>query len=154
MTMPVSVQSYLDDHHINYDLVSHAKTYTSIAAARAAEIDSNHVAKAVVLRGDKGYTMAVIPGGHWLRLKAIRKDLNQSLDLVSEEELETLFYDCEYGAIPILAEAYGIDVVMDDRLNSLADVYFECGDHEQLVHLRGDQFRQMMQGVRHGHYTH
>ena len=152
--IPDTVQHYLDDHGIDYDLVPHARTYTALATARAAEVDRDHVAKAVVLRGDKGYTMAVIPGGHWLRLKAIRKDLNQQLDLVAEDELEELFYDCDMGAIPILGEPYGLEVVVDDALNSLADVYFECGDHEQLVHIQGDQFRQLMMGVRHGRYTH
>jgi Ala-tRNA(Pro) deacylase len=43
--------------------------------------------------------------------------------------------------------------VLDDALTSLAHVYFEAGDHEQLVKVYADQFKILMQGVRHGHFS-
>jgi hypothetical protein len=32
-------------------------------------------------------------------------------------------------------------------------VYFEAGDHTDVIHMRGDDFRKLMQGVHHGHFS-
>jgi hypothetical protein len=42
-----------------------------------------------------------------------------------------------------LGPAYGIETCLDQSLTSLAHVYFEAGDHEQLVHMAGDAFRAL-----------
>jgi Ala-tRNA(Pro) deacylase len=55
--------------------------------------------------------------------------------------------------VPPLGEAYGLDMVLDASLASLANIYFEGGDHEHLVHLDGDQFNALMLGVRRGHIS-
>ena len=36
---------------------------------------------------------------------------------------------------------------------SLANVYFEAGDHENLVHTTGEAFRELLKGARRGHFT-
>jgi Ala-tRNA(Pro) deacylase len=43
---------------------------------------------------------------------------------------------------------------MDEALTTLANVYFEAGDHEHLVHTSGDDFKHLLSGVRHGHFSH
>ncbi len=65
-----------------------------------------------------------------------------------------LFEDCETGAIPPLGPAYQIETFLDEALTSLANVYFEAGDHENLVHTSGDNFKKLLSGVRHGNYSH
>lgn len=43
---------------------------------------------------------------------------------------------------------------MEWALASLANIYFEAGDHERLVHTTGDDFQRLLGGVRHGYYSH
>ena len=45
----------------------------------------------------------------------------------------------------MIADPYGIPAVVDHRLWDLGDVYFEAGDHEDLVHLTGAEFQRLQQ---------
>jgi prolyl-tRNA editing enzyme YbaK/EbsC (Cys-tRNA(Pro) deacylase) len=40
-------------------------------------------------------------------------------------------------------------VVWDDHLSNLGCVYFEAGDHEDLVYMGGAEFRQLLGGAPH-----
>lgn len=154
MTMPTTVSDYLDSHGTQYELIEHPRAATSRANARAAHVPADHVAKAVILRDALGYLMAVMPADHWLRLKALRDSLDREFILSDEREIEQLFNDCAPGAVPPLGPAYDLETLVDDDLLNLADVYFEAGDHELLVHTDGASFRELLRGVRHGHISH
>jgi Ala-tRNA(Pro) deacylase len=73
--------------------------------------------------------------------------------MATERELANIFRDCDVGAIPVLGQAYGLDVVMDDCLCDRTDIYFESGDHEDLIHMRGDEFESLMRGAQHGEFS-
>lgn len=154
MNIPTTVHDYLAAHDTRYGLVQHPRAATSRGCAAEAHVPADHVAKAVILNDAAGYVMAVVPADHWLRLKALRDDLDRPLKLSDEREIGRLFQDCVPGAVPPLGPAYGLETLVDDDLMSLADVYFEAGDHEQLVHTDGDSFRNLLRGARHGHYSH
>lgn len=154
MSISKTVYAYLKNHNIQYDLVSHAESNSSRETARRAYVDEDHIAKAVVVKDSKGYAMVVLPGGEWLKLLALQKELNRDFELANESELKQLFSDCKTGAIPPLGQAYHLDTYLDEQLNSLANIYFEAGDHEHLVHVDTDEFHELFKGVRHGHFCH
>jgi Ala-tRNA(Pro) deacylase len=154
MAIAESIKSCLSEHHIDYELVQHPKTYTSRDTARAAHIPEDHIAKAVVVENMDGYAMVVIPGSGWLKLQALRDDADRSFILADESEVEKMFADCKPGAIPPLGPVYGLETFLDEQLTTLANVYFEAGDHENLVHVNGEAFHSLLKGVRHGHFSH
>ncbi|MFT6924681.1 MAG: Ala-tRNA(Pro) deacylase [Psychromonas sp.] len=98
--------------------------------------------------------MVVIPGHHWLKLKAVKEELGREFELAQETEINKLFSDCQSGAIPPLGPAYKLQTLMDQRLLTLVNVYFDVGDHEHLVHLDGKAFHALLKGVRHGYFSH
>jgi Ala-tRNA(Pro) deacylase len=79
----------------------------------------------------------------------VNEELERDLKLATEDELKALFRDCETGAIPALSAAYGLKVIWDDQLKHAADIYIEAGDHEHLIHLSGEDFRQLMARLPH-----
>ena len=98
--------------------------------------------------------MVVVPAISYVEMKHVRRELDRELELVEEDEFSKLFPDCEPGAVPPLGPAYQIETFLDEALTSLSNVYFEAGDHEHLVHVNGDDFKTLLSGVRHGHYSH
>ncbi len=64
-----------------------------------------------------------------------------------------MFGDCELGAVPPVAGAYGLAAVMDDSLEGFSDIYFEGGDHRTLVHLNGHNFHRLMVEIPHAHIS-
>ena len=154
MAIAQTVEDFLAKHAIEYKLVAHPHTGSSHETAEAAHVSEDHIAKAVIVKDSGNYAMVVVPASNWVEVEHLRKELNRDFHLAAEEELKELFADCEIGAVPPLGPAYGIETFMDQALTSLANVYFEAGDHEQLVHTRGDDFRSLLSGVRQGHYSH
>ena len=153
MSIATRLRWYLDSRGIEYEVLPHSHTSTSLETAKAARVSSEHIAKCVILEDERGYVMAILPASCRIALKAIRHVLHRQLELASEPEIMSLFADCETGAVPPVAEPYGIPAVVDDRLWGLTDVWFEAGDHEELVHMTGEDFEGLLGEAQHARFT-
>jgi Ala-tRNA(Pro) deacylase len=154
MTTARKVEHYMRQHGVHYDVVTHPHSHSSIETAELAHVPGERLAKSVVLEDRDGYVMAVLPSTHQVKLGKLRCELNRNLRLANEDELKTLFSDCELGAVPPLGLAYGMTTVVDDALAQQPEVYFEAGDHEQLIRVNGDAFRTIMEHAGHGRFSH
>jgi Ala-tRNA(Pro) deacylase len=150
MTIAATLRRYLDDQNVSYQVVTHPATGSSSETAQATHISGNRIAKAVVLSDNGGYVLAVVPASHHLRTEWVEQLVGRPLTMASEQDAARLFPDCEIGAIPPVGEAYGQDVVLDERLGGLDEVYFEGGDHRSLVKVAGDAFARLMGSARRG----
>jgi Ala-tRNA(Pro) deacylase len=153
MGIASALAQYLTDHGVAYELVPHPHTETASATAAASKVAADSFAKAVVLRGGDGFMLAVLPASRHIHFEELRRLLASNVDMANEEQVETLFPDCDPGAVPPLGVAYGLNVVVDDCLARQPDVYFESGDHAILVHVSGKSFQELMAGARHGLFT-
>ncbi len=152
MTIAASLINTLTSAHIAYEIVAHPRSFSSAETAILAHVPDDHIAKGVLLKDVEGYLLVVIPASHWVDFKRLREELGRDLQLASEQEIERLFMDCDPGAVPPLGMVYGVETLLDEALSSLAHVYFEAGDHERLVKVNAEQFKSLMQGLRHGHF--
>ncbi|MFQ5356007.1 MAG: aminoacyl-tRNA deacylase [Mariprofundaceae bacterium] len=145
--MPIarSIRTYLEKHGVKYDVITHNHTLSSMKTAQAASIPGDQLAKTVILKDGEGYLMAVLPSTHHLDIDLLNSLLYRDLELVDETELESLFLDCEPGALPPVGPAYDMQAIMDSFLSGLADVYFEAGDHRELIHVSGKAFRLLQE---------
>ena len=153
MAIAKTVKWFLDSRHLSYEVFQHPHTSSSKQTADAASIWGDQLAKSVVLEDERGYVMAVLPASYRVDMKKLRRKTHRKLELATEAELAEIFNDCEIGAIPPLGTAYGVPVVYDDRLRKLGSVYFEGGDHEDLVYMGGSEFMSLLEGAPHGDFT-
>lgn len=149
MAIAMTLRSYLEDHSVHYDTVEHHHTEAAIDSAKSAHVPPHQMAKAVVLEDDSGYIVSVLPSNNRLNLGWVNEELQRDLRLATEPELKNLFEDCDTGAIPALSSAYGLKVIWDDQLKHASDIYIEAGDHEHLIHLKGEDFRALMSKLPH-----
>jgi len=154
MAVATTLQDYLESRGIAYDVVEHPHSDSALRAAQAAHVPGNQVAKPVLLGDDHSYLLAVIPATHRLEIDRLNQMLARSLEMLPEAEIESTFSDCECGAIPAIGEPYGVDVVVDPALIHQPDVYFESGDHQHLIHMNGEVFRNLMENVPRAHVSH
>ena len=148
MAIAPTFQRYLATKKLAYDIVAHEPTKSSMRTAEACRIPGDRIAKAVVLRDELGYVLAILPASHHIRLNDLRTQLGLDVELAAEYEIEELFDDCVPGAIPPIGECYGLDPVVDDSIDEQPDVYLEGGDHETLVHMNQAQFAALMATAR------
>ena len=155
MAIATTVSNYLAENDVAYDVLTHPHTATSGESAEAAHVPGTRLAKSVVLEDDHGYLMVVLPSNRQVNLGELHRQLNRNLGLATEGELGSLFSDCEIGALPAVGPAYGMETVVDDALAEQSDIYFEAGDHEQLIHVTAETFQSLLgEEARHGRFSH
>jgi Ala-tRNA(Pro) deacylase len=133
--------------------VLYPHTERASASAEASHVPANRVAKAVVLKSDDRFMVAVLPASRYIHFGELRQLLGGHVRMAHEEEFERLFRDCEPGAVPALGSAYGLNVLVDDSLGTESDVYVEGGDHASLIRVSGLAFQRLLADARHGQFT-
>ncbi len=153
MAIALTLERYLDARRVKYDVISHEPTSTSMQTAETCRIPGDRLAKAVLLRDDVGYAVAVLPATRHIRLSELKRQFGDDVELATEREAEELFEDCARGAIPVVGECYGLDMLVDASIDEQPDVYFEGGDHETLIHMSHRDFAGLTASARHASFT-
>ncbi|KWR91945.1 aminoacyl-tRNA deacylase [Cupriavidus sp. IDO] len=153
MALASTLANCLSSKNAQYDIIRHPYTLSSMATAEAAHVPGDRLAKTLLLEDESGYVAAVIPSSHHLQMAAICEQTGRKLVLAHEDEVREVFKDCDLGAIPPIAMAYGMQTYVDDSLMKQPDVYFEAGDHQELVHMSVDQFSALMSDATQGHFA-
>jgi len=154
MAISPTLKHHLLENNVKYTLMPHPHTGSSMETAQAAHVPGGALAKAVVMRNDDGYAMVVIPSNEHVDVGEFKREFGRGFELASEEELTKVIPDCAVGAVPPTGAAWGLDVYLDDRLPECEEIFFEAGDHEQLVRLTGAEFQRLLAGANRGRYGH
>jgi Ala-tRNA(Pro) deacylase len=150
MSIAPTLQRSLTAENIQYDVIPHDPTISSARTAEACRISGDRLAKAIVLRGDAGHVLAVLPASHHLCLSDLRDQLGDNVEIAEEPEIDPLFPDCAHGAVPPLGHCYALPLIVDDSIEAQPEIYMEAGDHETLLRISHAQFARSMGNARHG----
>src|SRR5258707_10115319 len=112
--------------------------------AQACRVSGDRLAKAIVLRRDGGYMLAVLPASHHIRLPDLRQQVGEDVKLADETEIERLFPDCAIGAVPAIGGCYDLDVVLGDSILELPEVNLQGGVIMSLAHLSLTQYTSIL----------
>lgn len=149
MAIAMSLKTFLESTHLVYESIPHTHAESSQRCASAAHQSGDKVAKAVLLKDDDGYLLAVLPATHRLHLGQVHHAIDRQVGLATEDETVALFKDCQVGAIPPVGLLYDIDTVVDDALLEQTEVYFEAGDHDHLIHMSQENFKKLLGDATH-----
>jgi Ala-tRNA(Pro) deacylase len=149
--MPIlgKLKRYLDEHHAAYEVLKHRQAFTAQEVAAAQHVPGMEVAKVVMVRGDDGYLMAVLPAPYRVDVGRLGKACgDSSLRLATEEEFAGLFPQCEPGAMPPFGNLYSIPVWVDESLAKDPEIFFNAGNHSQMVRMSYADFERLVQPKR------
>lgn len=104
-------------------------------------VNPAQIAKAIILKDQRGMLMAVLPGPNTLNVEALNRQLHRNLQPASHDDVQNIFTDCEPGALPPLGEAYGLEAVVDDGLLDQDLIYFVSGNSRELIRISGYDFQ-------------
>lgn len=154
MPMSATLHEYLRSKGSRYDIVHHPYSHSSAETAAAARVPGERLAKTVLLGDEHGYVAAVLPSTHAVRLSELWATTGRHLKIAKESDVREVFKDCDIGALPPIGAAYGMQTYLDESLTREPDVYFEAGDHEELVHMQTEQFLALMDRAERAHFAH
>lgn len=144
-----TVQHFLENRGVTYDVLTHRPTSHALATARACHVSQDALAKGILIRRKDGYLLAVLPASRKVRLADLGAWLDEPIALATEAEVAQVFADCEPGSVPPVAGAYGLSGVVDDSLEGFDHIYFEAGDHRTLLHVTRRGFHKLMVDLPH-----
>jgi Ala-tRNA(Pro) deacylase len=154
MTVAQHIQDYLCQSGARYDVYPHGRTENFMHAADVCRISPEQLVKGVVLEDQhSNRLMAVIPAVNRIDLKRLSKLLGRRLHLVPREKLHALFPDCFDNAVPALGQAYQMDVIWDDQIADMDDIYFDEGDHEGFLHMSGSGYTALLKSQPHSSFS-
>jgi Ala-tRNA(Pro) deacylase len=148
MSLNPRLQELLDRHGPPYEIVPHRETVTAHQAAQTTHVSGQRVAKAVVMRDAAGSDfMVVLPSASHLDPRVVHHVTGRAgVRLEDEDELTRLFPDCDLGAMPPFGQLYGMSMYVDPcLLEDRDEIWFQAGNHHELVRMRVEDFRRIAQ---------
>ncbi len=143
MTIATRLKTYLEENKIHFTLMTHQPTYASTVTAQVLHVPGKELAKTVVIRSGDETFAAVLPASYHIDFEKLGACVGKPIRLASEVELAELFPDCELGAMPPLAQLYGLRVFVDESLAADEEIVFNAGTHRDAIRMRFDDFKRL-----------
>ncbi|MGO9108104.1 MAG: YbaK/EbsC family protein [Thermoguttaceae bacterium] len=130
------VASLLNEHRITFQVLRHEPVYTSEEAARVRGTPLASGAKALIVKGEEGFVMFVLPADRKLDSHAVRRAKGwKKMRFATREEVLELT-GLTPGSIPPFGGLFGLPTYCDRRLGENEVINFNAGDHGISVSLR------------------
>ncbi|HMS82046.1 MAG TPA: YbaK/EbsC family protein [Nitrospira sp.] len=137
MPIPRTLKSHLDREHIHYDILAHSQTDRARAVADALHLPEQSMAKVVIVKVKERFVTMVLPATTKIDFQRLREMFGtHRVRLATEDELASLFPDCEVGAMPPLGTLYGLPVYVDRSLIGDEEILFDGGTHSEAIRMR------------------
>jgi Ala-tRNA(Pro) deacylase len=129
---------------VPYEILPHREAFTARQVAQSTHVAGRLLAKVVVVHESTGvFLMAVVPADEHVDLGTLTYMTGWPLDrLATEHELKSLFPDCEVGAMPPFGRLYDMPMYVDTRFHDHDEIYFQAGNHHEVVRMSFDDFRK------------
>lgn len=142
-------RNLLETNGVAFETLPHREAYTAQGVAATAHVSGWNLAKVVVVRAPgEGPVMVVLPASCRLDLAALGRVLGKpNVTLMPESEMESLFPDCETGAMPPFGHLYGLPVWVDAHFPKTGEFAFQAGNHHEVVRMRYADYERLARPV-------
>src|SRR5690625_3051635 len=137
--------NYLDEHDKKYVVIKHSPAFTAQEVAASAHIPGKDMLKTVMVKIDGEMKMVVLPSTHDVDFNFMKETMEVSeVELATEEEFETMFPDCELGAMPPFGNFYDMETLVAESLTEDEEVAFNAGTHKELVQMNYRDYEELV----------
>jgi Ala-tRNA(Pro) deacylase len=137
------VPLFLNEQQVDFEKIVHAPAYTAQKRAHVLHLPGRQVAKTVLLVGPEGHVLAVLPATHHVDCDALAQAFSGPVRLAHPREMNELFRDCEWGAVPPFGTLYGVATIVDEALDRDAVIVFEGHTHGEAIRMRCRDFERL-----------
>jgi len=108
------LESYLRSKGAHFDVIMHAETDDALEKSDILEVPSYGILKSLLIKGDLGEAVAVLPASRRINLRLLSKLTgDHHARLAGEDELDWEYPSVELGALPPLGRLLGIPTYVD-----------------------------------------
>lgn len=148
MSVLKRLKDYLDDNGIKYKTISHSPAYTAQEIAALVHVPGKDLAKTVIVRTADGNAMVVLPASRRINFQTLKSAMSATnVELASEEEFESMFPDCEPGAMPPFGNLYDMPVYVAKALTEDEEIVFNAGTHTDAIKMSYRDLERLVKPV-------
>jgi Ala-tRNA(Pro) deacylase len=129
------VSQYLSDQHVSFEEMVHPPAFTSQKLARFLHVPGRQVMKSVLLRGSRGFFVAVLPASQQVDLRRLSGAFGGSVRLATDAEVRDHFPDCERGGLMPFGRLYGLPTFLDASIPLDTIIVFEAQRHAVAIRM-------------------
>jgi Ala-tRNA(Pro) deacylase len=145
---PRSLDEFLKEARVPYTTFRHPPAFTAQAEAAVSHVPGRSWAKTVVCFADEEPILAVLPAPFIVDLEQLRLLVRaRTLRLARETEFQTLYPDCQPGAMPPFGNLYLQRVFVDQSLVGEADMVFNAGTHTDAIRMHYGDFADVVHPI-------
>jgi Ala-tRNA(Pro) deacylase len=142
------VTDYLKRNGVPYQVIEHAAAFSAHAVAVASHAPDKELAKTLIVHADNNYCMIVLPADHRLDEHLLHGVVKaKHLHLAHEEDLKSIFPDCELGAMPPFGNLYALQVYVDKSLAEDDEIVFNACSHTKSIRLKMKDYMRLVKPV-------
>lgn len=142
------VSQYLSDQRIAFEEMVHPPSYTSQKLAKYLHISGRQVVKSILLKGPRGFVLAVLPAVRKIDLARLGDHVGGPVRLATVQELYEQFRDCEWGAVIPFGRLYGLPTILEAAIAPDAIIVFEAQEHAIAIRMLCRDFVRLEQPER------
>ena len=150
MAISKKILKYLEDKKYKFTEISHKTTFTAWDTAQTEKIEPKSVAKALVMKADQDYLLALIPGNRNLDKPKLLKIINalrkkqgfkayKKLDLAKEVWMKKSLPG-KVGATPPFRGLLKLDIYADNLLLKNKKIYAGSGEYTESILLNTGEY--------------
>jgi Ala-tRNA(Pro) deacylase len=135
---------YLNEHGVQYKVLCHTPAFTANQVALAAHVPDRVFAKTLLVKVDGGFWLAVLRADQRISAHLLKESLDaKHVALGHEEDLESLFPDCEVGAMPPFPKLYRLPVIIDKSLAEDDQIVFNACTHTESILMKFEDYERL-----------
>jgi Ala-tRNA(Pro) deacylase len=120
------IRDFLEENHLAFEVLIHGPAPSATRRAHSVHVSGGRVAKAVLVRSGEGFVLVVLPATHRIDLERLAEIVDSaSVEIADEDAVESIFFDCERGALPPFGRLYGLPTIVDESLAQAGEIVFE-----------------------------
>lgn len=140
MPIPKKVENYLNKTNKAFEAVSHKTVYTAYDLAQTMKKNLSDIAKALVVKTDKEYKIAVIPASLRLNMKKLKKLLKTKKLSFPDEKVMAKIFKVKPGALSAFGTLHKVQTVVDKSLLKTKEVILQAGSFTDSVRMKARDF--------------
>ena len=141
----MDIASYLKKQKVKFKRMTHEERYTSQEIAAVQHVPGREMVKAVLVKADKTFVLAVLPAIYKVNFKRLAKLVGaKKTRLADEKDMAEVFPDVEVGAEPPFGNLYDVETVVDEHLTEDEDIVFQAGTHKATIRMKYADYEKLV----------
>lgn len=144
MSIPQSVQQYLESQNINYGIEHHPHMVPIAPIENGSKPDHACVARLVLLKDELGKVQAIFPKDCMLDIAAVNELLGRELRAINNNDVSAFGKNSQLEQTPAIPLLNTFPLIADNQLFSSEEIYLESGIENTYIKLNQEQFRKTL----------